>query len=86
MNIKGTIKTIADIQTFDSGFRKQEFVIETTEDKFPQLVKFEITKDNIEKFDPFLIEGGIVNVHFNIRGNEFNGKVYNSLQCWKLEN
>jgi len=86
MNIKGTIKTIADIQTFDSGFRKQEFVIETTEDKFPQLIKFEIIKENIEKFDPFLIEGGIVNVHFNIRGNEYNGKIYNSLICWKLEN
>ena len=86
LQVKGTIKTIADIQTFDTGFRKQEFVIETTEDKFPQLIKFEIIKDNIEKFDPFLIEGGNVDVHFNIRGNEYNGKVYNSLQCWKLEN
>ena len=84
MNIKGVIKTISDVQTFDSGFRKQEFVIET-EDKYPQLIKFEIIKDNIEKFDPLLIEGGNVDVSFNIRGNEYNGKVYNSLQAWKIE-
>ncbi len=40
----GTIKVIEDLKTFPSGFMKREFVI-TTNDKYPQDIKFEVTKD-----------------------------------------
>lgn len=83
LQVKGNLKTIGEIKTFDSGFRKQEIIIET-EEKYPQLIKFEILKDNIEKFEPVLIEGASLEVHFNLNGREFNGTVYNSLQAWKI--
>ena len=83
LKIKGKIKTIGELITFDSGFKKKEFVIET-EDKYPQLIKFELVKDNTCLVD-FLEENAPVEVFFNIRGNEYKEKIYNSLQAWKVD-
>ena len=52
LEIKGTIKEIMDLQTFDSGFIKREFVI-TTKEQYPQDVKFEVTKDKAETFETY---------------------------------
>lgn len=83
MNIKGTIKTIGELQTFDSGFKKKELIIETG-GEYPQLIKFEVIKDTITKLDA-MVEGQEVDVHFNIRGREHDGRVFNNLQAWKFE-
>lgn len=79
----GTIKLIEDTQTFPSGFTKREFVV-TTGGKFPQDLKFEIVKDKCSLLDSFEA-GQDVTVHFDIRGNEFKGKYYVNLSCWKLQ-
>lgn len=81
--MEGTVKIIEDTQTFSSGFSKREFVV-TTEDKYPQDVKFECTKEKIEMVDR-LKEGDKVKVSFNIRGNEYKGRYYVNLQAWKIE-
>ena len=65
------------------GFTKREFVIET-EEKFPQQLKFEVTKDRCDALDKYR-EGQEVKVHFNLRGREHNGKFYNSHEAWRLE-
>jgi len=80
---KGTVKAIFDTQTFSSGFQKREFVI-TTAEQYPQDIKFEVVKDKCSDLDRYTV-GQSVTVHFNIRGNEYNGKYYVSLQAWKLE-
>jgi hypothetical protein len=82
--ISGTLKVINDKQTFASGFTKREFVIQTNDDKYPQLIKFEATKESCGKLDLFEVDDEI-NVQFNIRGNEYNGKYYVSLHAWKFE-
>ena len=81
--MEGTVKVIEATQTFSSGFSKRELVI-TTEDKYPQDVKFECTKEKIEQVDR-LKEGDRVKVSFNIRGNEYKGRYYVNLQAWKVE-
>jgi len=83
MDIKGKVKLIMDTQTFDSGFTKREFVI-TTDEQYPQDVKFEVVKDKTALLDNYKEGDGII-VHFNIRGNEYNGKYYVTLQAWRLE-
>ena len=80
----GTIKSIGEKQTFDSGFYKREFVVETL-GEYPQLIKFEITKEKSDKFVEFNNVGDLVRVKFNIRGNEWNDKVYNTLEAWRVE-
>ncbi|NIO44043.1 MAG: DUF3127 domain-containing protein [Candidatus Aenigmarchaeota archaeon] len=79
----GTIKLIGEVQEFDSGFRKLEFVL-TTKEQYPQDVKFEITQDKINNFTQYNKVGDEVEVSFNLRGNEYNGKYYTNLQAWKV--
>jgi hypothetical protein len=82
LELKGTIKLITDAQVYDSGFQKREFVI-TTEGDYPQDIKLEFVKDKCKLLDSYGI-GQPVTVGFNVRGNEYNGKYYVSLQAWKI--
>lgn len=81
--IEGRIHQVNDVQTFDSGFSKREFVIETA-DQYPQMIKFELIKERTTLVDQYN-QGDTVNVHFDIRGNEYQGKYYVNLNCWRLD-
>lgn len=81
---QGTLKIINDIQTFGSGFTKREFVITTADSKYPQDIKFEIVQDKCAQLDQYKV-GQAVNVSFDIRGNEYQGKYYVNLNCWKIQ-
>lgn len=81
--MEGQIKVIYDTQTFGSGFQKREFVI-TTEDKYPQDIKFEFVKDKCTVLDGY--EAGTkVKVFFDIRGNEYKERYFVNLNAWKME-
>lgn len=80
----GKIKLISDTQNFPSGFSKREFVVTTGDGKYPQDLKFEMVKDKCAILDNYKA-GSDVKVSFDIRGNEYNGKYYVNLSCWKLE-
>ncbi|HEY8962032.1 MAG TPA: DUF3127 domain-containing protein [Luteolibacter sp.] len=81
---RGTLKLINDVQTFGSGFTKREFVVTTAHDKYPQDLKFEIVKDKCALLDSFE-QGQEVVVNFDIRGNEYQGRYYVNLSCWKIQ-
>jgi hypothetical protein len=80
----GKIKLINDTQSFPSGFTKREFVVTTSHDKYPQDLKFEVVKDKCAMLDTFK-SGEDVQVNFDIRGNEYNGKYFVNLSCWKIQ-
>lgn len=82
MEVSGKVKVLMDTQTFASGFAKREFVI-TTQEQYPQDVKFECIKDKISMLDA-LQPGMDVTVHFNLRGNEYQGKYFVNLQAWRV--
>ena len=82
LKLNGKVKLILDLQSWDSGFTKREFVI-TTNEQYPQDVKLECIKDKTSLLDG-LSEGEDVEVSFNVRGNEYNGKYYVNLQAWRL--
>lgn len=82
LELTGKVKVINDTQTFDSGFTKREFVI-TTNEQYPQDVKFEIIKDKVQLLNSVKV-GDNVQVSFNVRGNEYNGKYYVNLNAWRL--
>lgn len=83
-SIDGTVKVLNDTQTFASGFTKREFVVEVEDGKYPQMVKFETVKERTSLLDGLQI-GEPVKVHFDIRGNEYNGKYYVNLNAWKID-
>ena len=82
LKLNGKVKLILDLQSWDSGFTKREFVI-TTNEQYPQDVKLECIKDKTSLLDG-LSEREDVEVSFNLRGNEYNGKYYVNLQAWRL--
>ena len=81
--VTGKLKVVMDEQVFSSGFKKREFVI-TTEETYPQDIKFELVKDKCDDITKFSI-GQPIKVSYNLRGNEYNGKYYVNLQAWRLE-
>jgi hypothetical protein len=91
MQVTGTIKTMTGVQTGQtkegSEWKKITFVVSNNEgfEGAEQLFAFEIF--GAEKVDNFLKynkEGDTVDVDFNIRTNEYQGKYYTSLQAWKV--
>jgi len=82
LKINGKLKQLMDLQSWDSGFSKREFVI-TTNEQYPQDIKLECIKDKTSLLNG-INPGEDVEVSFNLRGNEFNGKFYVNLQAWKI--
>jgi single-strand DNA-binding protein len=83
MNIKGRIKSVGNTEQKSAKFAVRTFVVEI-EGKYPELIEFQLVNNNTIIVDPFK-EGDEVDVHFNLKGREYNGRVYNSLQAWKIE-
>jgi hypothetical protein len=82
--LTGTVKTVMDLMTFDSGFSKREFVVTTQDGPYPQDIKFETVRDKIELCDQ-IQPGQEVTVHFDIRGNEWKGRYFVNLNAWRIE-
>ena len=82
--LSGTVKEIFEEQTFESGFNKREFVITDEAEKYPQDIKFECVKENVELVNK-MNKGDRVKVTFDIRGREWQGKYFVNLAAWKIE-
>ena len=82
--LKGTIIHKGEVMTFKNDFKKIEIVVET-KGKYPQKVKLEVLKDNAVKVDSQLKVGSILDLKFDVKGNEYNGKYYNNLVMYKWE-
>jgi hypothetical protein len=81
--LKGKITKVFDTQTFDSGFQKREFVIETEED-YPQQIKLSLTKDKCSLIDNFS-QSDLLFCHINLRGNEWKDRFFVDVICWRIE-
>jgi len=81
--MKGAIKLINPVKVISDKFSVREFVI-TTGDKYPQEVIFQTVNDKMDIIAPYG-QGQVVTVSFNVRGREYNGKYYNTLDAWKVQ-
>ena len=66
-------------------FKVQEFILKVgqPEDKYPQEVKFQLVNDNIDLLD-FIQVNDVVEVTFDLRGREYNGTHYVTLNATKV--
>jgi len=64
-------------------FKVQEFILKVGNDKYPQEVKFQLVNDNIDLLD-FIQVNEQVEVTFELRGREYNGTHYVSLNALKV--
>ena len=91
LKVTGTISEIGELQTFNSGSQKVQFVIKNNDgyNGSEKLYAFEmfagVTKlDKIEKFLKFNKVGQVVDVKFNVDCREHNGKYYTNLSAWSV--
>jgi len=82
--LTGAVRLLYDPQTFASGFTKREFVVETEDGKYPQLIKLECVKDGVKHLDSIRVND-VVNVSFDIRGSEYKERHYVNLVAWKVK-
>lgn len=81
--ITGKVIQIGNTESVGAnGFQKRQIVIETA-GQYPQQIAFELTKDKCSLADLYKV-GQQVEVGFDLRGREYNGKYYTNLTAWKL--
>jgi len=86
--VKGTIISIGDVQTFDSGAKKLTLVIDTKE-QYNNLYSFDYFKGGeyvkyVDEFAKYNKIGDQVEVEFNVNSKEYNNKYYTNLSLWKI--
>ena len=83
--ITGSVTQVYPAQSFPSGFVKREFVV-TTEEEYPQPLKFEVYKEKCAMLDT-LATGARITVKFNIRGSvtKDGQRYFVNLQAWQIE-
>lgn len=82
--IKGAIKLINPIKVISDKFSVREFVVTTPDAKYPQDILFQTINDKMDVLESLGV-GQQVEVSYNLRGREFNGRYYNTLDAWKIE-
>lgn len=81
--MRGKISKVFDVQEFNSGFTKREFVL-TTEEQYPQDVKFELVKDKTSLIEPYQTGDPVV-VKFDIRGSLWKERYFVNLNAWRID-
>ena len=82
--LKGKLILKSEPRQISDKFRVMDFVIHTPDEKYPQSIQFQVMNDRIQEMDKFTI-GEEVEVTFDHRGREYNGKYYNTLNAYKIE-
>lgn len=89
MEQTGKVKVLLPKQTISEKLTKQVLVIETADDKYPQVISFEAVNDRTKLLDNLTV-GSDVTVHFNLNGREWINKqgvtqYFNTLSLWKID-
>ena len=82
LKAKGTIHLIGDARQVSEKMNIREFVL-SIGDKYPQLVQFQAVNERV-KFLDGAAPGQECEVKFDLRGREYNGKYYVSLNAWDI--
>ena len=80
---EGKIEKIFDSETKGASFQVRQFVIEVSDGQYPQMVAFQLVQDKCTLIDDYS-EGVMIEVDFDLRGREWNGKYFTNLQAWRI--
>lgn len=81
---EGTVNEVSDINEYKPGKKLLNFRLKT-DDEYSTMLEFTIFNDKIDKHLPKLVEGNKLKVQYNIKGNDYNGRIYHSLTPWSIE-
>lgn len=88
MEIKGKLQIILPITegTSKNGpWKKQEFVIETIDSKFPKQIFMNVWgADKVEEFKRYKV-GDILTFSLDLSSREYNGRWYTDVRAWRIQ-
>ena len=81
--IQGKLHKVFPSENKSGSFQAREFVIEVESGQYSQFVKFQLTQDRCDLIDSYS-EGEEIQVSFDLRGREWDGKYFTNLNAWRL--
>jgi single-strand DNA-binding protein len=81
---EGVMHRIFDTEQKSASFQAREFVIEVPDGNYPQMVKFQVLQDKVNLLDSYAV-GEKVKVSFDLRGREWQGKYFTTLNAWRID-
>lgn len=82
--IEGKLHKKFETERKTDSFQVRAFVLQTESGSYQQYIKFQLTQDRCGLLDD-IEEGTSIKVHFDIRGNEWNGRYITNLNAWRIE-
>jgi hypothetical protein len=82
LKAKGTIHLLGEAKQVSEKMNIREFVL-SIGDKYPQLVQFQAVNERVKFLDGAKV-GQECEVKFDLRGREYNGRYYVSLNAWDI--
>jgi hypothetical protein len=82
LKAKGTIHLLGDAKQVSDKMNIREFVL-SIGDKYPQLVQFQAVNERVKFLETARV-GQECEVKFDLRGREYNGRYYVSLNAWDI--
>jgi single-strand DNA-binding protein len=81
---EGVMHRIFDTEQKSASFQVREFVLEIPDGNYPQMAKFQLAQDKVNLVDNYAI-GEKVKVSFDLRGREWQGKYFTTLNAWRID-
>ena len=87
MEIKGNFKAFLteSIKTKDGDKTKGTLVLDIPDDKYPTIIAFDIWKEDLINQAANLRVGQELEVLFNVKSREYNGKYFTSAGAWRID-
>jgi single-strand DNA-binding protein len=82
--IEGKLVKIYPTEQKTASFSVREFVIEVPDGNYPQMVKFQTSQERCSVMDNYR-EGEKIKVSFDLRGREWQGKYFTTLNAWRVD-
>jgi single-strand DNA-binding protein len=82
--IEGKLVKIYPTEQKTASFAVREFVIEVPDGNYPQMVKFQTSQERCSVMDNYR-EGEKIKVSFDLRGREWQGKYFTTLNAWRVD-
>ena len=83
--ITGTLITRSEIETKGESFNVRTFGIKVQDGgKYDNYASFQLTQERCKLIEDFN-RGDEIKVYFDLRGRQWNDKIFTNLQAWRVE-
>jgi single-strand DNA-binding protein len=83
--ITGTLITRSETETKGESFRVRTFGIKVSDGgQYENFASFQLTQDRCAVIDDFQ-KGDEIKVHFDVRGRQWQEKIFTNLNAWRVE-